>query len=958
MASKPREPLRVAAVLLPLVALALAVLFSVTPLHAPLRQAALDAQMRWLATVPKQLDVIVLDIDDRSLSELKPWIGSWPLKRDTYAMVIDYLRELGARAIALDIVLADERPGDAQLVRALSAPGAPVVLAASALREAMSIEAEAGAPEGVNFALPPGTPAQHWAAWGLPSAALMAPLRHTGELGVITAALDDDGRLRRLPALHAVAGRALPSMPVALVMVTRRENEAALSYDPHERRFTLGPRLWPVDGDGMLTFDFASRLPSVEVLPFAAIARPALGAATADATLRDRIDGRVVFIGSSAFYGEGVQTSIGRRSDTAVLASAYSALADNDVLRPAWPALDLFLVALAMAPSLWAWRRAHSRPGADALRGLAAALAVVAASSGALTLWRVQSDPVLPLAAILSGWLLSISLERQHTRQVNRKLAYERAVADAATQAKSDLLAKVSQEIRTPMNALLGVADLLADTPLTTEQRRHVDVFRHAGRALAVLIDDLLDMSKIEARRLELDLHAFELEPLLDEQIALLGMRARERGLRLTRRVDDDVPAHVWGDRHRLAQVLTNLLGNALKFTQRGFVELHVERAEAQDMLRFSVQDSGIGVPPDKLESIFSPFTQADSSVTRNFGGTGLGLTIVRSLVELMGGRITVDSAPGRGSTFSFTVRLPAAPAAVPDGGAAPALGPALATPIVTEAPSALAASTPGTIRILLAEDNPTNVYLIEAMLAGLDCVIDVATDGREAVRKFRAGAFDLVLMDVQMPLLDGLAAAQELRRIEREQGRSRTPIVALTAHASERDRQRSLEAGCDAHLAKPLAKSTLLDAVARFAHAPMPPRRAAHSAPAGWLTKLEDSASPIDARSAVERLGGDTTLYERLLPEADRFMGEWPQRYAQARQRGDDAAAQRLTHDLKGIAAAVGADMLANSAQVLERSLRRADVNGCESLEARVRDALAVARTALQAVLAGPPAR
>jgi signal transduction histidine kinase/ActR/RegA family two-component response regulator len=805
MEPRPNDTVSSAVGWLPVVAIAVAALLWLTPWHATLSRAAIDAQLGWLPRAQPRDDVLVLDIDEQSLSELGPWVGDWPFKRDVYAAVIEHLRGLGARAIALDIVFNEDRTGDAELARSLRRQGAPVVLAASALREAVAAESPARASlRRLTIGLTDGEPAARWAEWLLPDEPLLAAAREAGSLGVISALLDDDGRLRRLPVLHTVAGRALPSMPVALHMALARSG-APLVYRPELHQFDLGAHHWPVDGDGMLLLDVGRTTQAVPVLPFAAVARAALGLPAADVTLRERVGGRIIFIGSSAFRGDAVQTIDGRRSATAVLAGVYSALASDDTLRPAQLPVQLLLIALALVPSLMMWRRGHPQARVHTLYALGAGLAILATSQAVLALHRTQSDVVLPLAVVLAGWLLSAWLDLRRLREANRRMADERAVAETATRAKSDFLANVSHEMRTPMNAVLGVADILAETPLSTEQRRHVDVLRRAGNTLALLINDLLDMSKIEAGRLELDPQPFALEALLDEQFAMLEIRAQEKGVRLVRHVDLDVPAYVVGDRERLAQVLTNLLDNALKFTSQGAVELTVSRTGEPELLRFSVRDSGIGIAADKLDEIFSPFVQADGSVTRTYGGTGLGLTIARELAELMGGNVTVDSAPGVGSTFHFTVRLPAAER------------PPVAEGEVTTAATPVGASALPAARVLLAEDNPTNVYIIEAMLGSLGCTVDVAGDGREAVRKFRTGAYDLVLMDVQMPELDGLAATREIRQMEIEEGRAHTPIVALTAHASESDRQRSLDAGCDAHLTKPIAKATLLEAVARF---------------------------------------------------------------------------------------------------------------------------------------------
>ena len=419
-----------------------------------------------------------------------------------------------------------------------------------------------------------------------------------------------------------------------------------------------------------------------------------------------------------------------------------------------------------------------------------------------------------PLAILLAGAALALLAYQMAMVATQRRLDYERAVAAEASRAKSQFLANVSHEIRTPMNALLGIAELLAETQLTPEQRRHVEVFRSSGQSLFELINDLLDLSKIEAGRLELHNEPLRLRALLEERIALLAPRAREKGLALQLDIAADVPAVVSGDATRLAQTLTNLLGNAIKFTPAGSVTLRVTREDG-DMLCFAVADTGIGIAPSKLETIFEPFTQADGSVTRAFGGTGLGLSITRSLVELMHGSISVTSTPGSGTTFWLRLPMPAAELPeVPRAAAAESL-------------PERAAGAP--LAVLLAEDNEVNVYLVESMLANAGCRIDVAPNGQSAVEQWRRTHYDVIFMDVQMPGMDGHAATRAIRQLETQLGRPRVPIYALSAHAFATDAQASLAAGCDAHLAKPVSKATLMAALATL----RPQAMAACAAPA-----------------------------------------------------------------------------------------------------------------------------
>ena len=553
--------------------------------------------------------------------------------------------------------------------------------------------------------------------------------------------------------------------------------------------------------------------------------------------------------------------------------------------------------------------------------------------------WVHQAiSPIFNKAGEISHfvWVGEDFTEAKHQEQMLREA---KEAAEKATQAKSDFLANMSHEIRTPMNAIIGLSHLCLNTQLDPRQLDYLSNISSAAKSLLAIINDILDFSKIEAGRLQLEKIPFDLSSVFAHTANLNMAKAREKELSLVFRQAPEVPQKLIGDPTRLGQVLLNLCSNAIKFTQKGEISLEcslLELREDSAYVRFSVTDQGIGMTEEELKRLFSPFVQADSSTTRKYGGTGLGLTISKQIVEAMGGQIHVSSVPAQGTCFSF--EIPLGLAALSEASTATKAKPDADSPVQDHSrPLSEEELTPlQGLRVLLVEDNKFNQQVAMDLLELVGITCDLAENGREAIEQIKAKTFDLVLMDLQMPEMDGLTATRHIRQ---DLQQTKLPIIAMTANAMAADRDRCLAAGMNAHIGKPIDPNNLYGQLLQWQKAggAGSPGAASPVHPSTALAAQAPAANGLDlpgfdTELALSRMRGNVAHYQRMLGLFAAEFHDIPAKIQAALDAAELSTAKRLAHTIKGSAGTMGATKVQALAAQLDKQLEAGDASAAST--------------------------
>ena len=772
------------ALLFALIAFLITALFETSDVFRRIDFDLSDTHSRLLAPQVNFDDVAVIDVDEESIAQLQPKLGPWPYDREVYALVTQWLKRAGVRAIGFDILFAESRKGDETFAEALDQR---VVLSAAALP--FSFERDAA-----YYA--------QWAkkSWGAAPKSGVYPLKDLtlprpqltarAGIGVISTPLDSDGILRRLPLVFSVYGRLAPSLALAL----GQAGTASPMVVVRDGQLTAGTNTWPVSPHAEVVLRYPASLARLRTLPFYQAALAASGVAGLE-PLGESLRGKRVIIGSSsAALGDYMQTPLGRLPGIKIQAMMVQLLADGHVLKPrSMPWEGLLTVCALLLVIVLGHPRWQSRMAVQW-----AVFPVVVVFAGLfVALGLAQGQAMGLLFAICAGVLTHLTgmvFQQVQLFRHNRLLEMEKRVALHADALKSQFLSHITHELRTPLTAIMGFNNInWHGSDLGRDQRMsNSEIVDRNCQHMLSLVNNLLDQAKIEAGQLTIQRHPDKPRGVVMDAVATVQPLLRGKPVKL--RTDEvDVPEYLDIDAFRLRQIVLNLLSNAIKFTEKG--EISVVSAWHDGELTLSVIDTGPGMPDEAIKRLFTAFAQADAGVAATHGGTGLGLTISRNLARLMGGDIKVHSTLGQGTVFTVTV---VATRALAEGAAQPA--PQKTEALVRNALHGV---------VLVAEDSPDTRALVVRHLEQLGLNVLQAENGEQAIEIALTKRPDVVLMDLDMPLVAGAEATRTLRMC----GFS-APVLALTAHKGDEERLRALAAGCNSVVEKPLTRSSLLVAL------------------------------------------------------------------------------------------------------------------------------------------------
>jgi signal transduction histidine kinase/ActR/RegA family two-component response regulator len=752
-----------------------------------------DVQARVLAQEVDFSDILFVDVSEESIKALESEIGAWPYSRAVYAKVTDFLRGAGARSITFDIVFSEARPQDEDLAETLNAT-AGVTLAVLAKDYTVTSSADTESLlERITWRKPPTAPAYQWQQFILPREMFLWNNKPVADAGVIAVVPDKDGILRRVPVMHQVGDKVLLGLSAATIFSGKPRPE--IRYDPVSREVRAGDHAWPVYEDGSVRLRFPSNHRSMEGFHFSDVFYAAMTMRPPEG-IAEKIKGRKVFVGSTAESINDYQNTLyGRTAGLHLLGQVNQLLEKGEILAPPKPRWDMVLLVLALFIPIASFRERENRSPLNYAVGFILLPLCIGGLSSWLYLQKQSTALGFPL---LAGFLAFVFfLVRRLWRLYNerQRLFYEKLAAEESYKLKSQFISHMTHELRTPLAAIMGFNRLIGDSEHGERgQGQYTKVIEKNSHHLMTLINNMLDQGKIEAGQMKISKAPSRIREVVDDVVATLSNMAAEKSLELRATYAEGLPTTLDFDAFRVRQVLLNLTGNAIKFTERGFVRLNLSWHD--DQLRIVVSDSGAGMSADVLERIFIPFKQGADNTQHAYGGTGLGLAISRNLSELMGGTLTVSSQLGKGS--EFTVQFPAPVCADQE------------VAVLQPAPKLSAERLTG--RVLLADDNNDIRDLLTRLLKKQGVVVIPVADGRQALEAALREMPDLVLMDMEMPVMDGLSATKRLR----ESGFVK-PIFAMTAHPEGPEVERALKEGFDGYLEKPVNRERLHGILAAF---------------------------------------------------------------------------------------------------------------------------------------------